>query len=192
MRAVVRRPEAWGPVPPGLELEQGDVLQAGDVERALAGVEVVIVTLGIRESALGVRLFGSRQTRIDVRSAGTELIIQGMKRRGLRRLLVQTTYGIGATEGRLPLLWRLIFALLLRPQIADSRVQEAAVQKSGLDWTLVQPVSLVDGPASGPAHSSGEGEVRGMAITRAAVGAFLADSARDPKWGGQSVALSGS
>lgn len=191
VRAFVRRPEDWGPVPPGLELEQGDVLEVGDVEGALAGVEVVIVTLGIRESALEVRLFGSRQTRIDVRSAGTKLIIQGMKRRGLRRLIVQTTYGIGATEGRLPLQWRLIFSLLLRPQIADSRVQEAAVRESGLDWTLVQPVALADGATSGPAHRSGEGEVRGMEITRAAVGAFLAEAAHDPKWVRQSVALSG-
>ncbi|MBK6683606.1 MAG: SDR family oxidoreductase [Deltaproteobacteria bacterium] len=191
VRAFVRRPEDWGPVPPGLELARGDVLEPADVEGALSDGEVVIVTLGIRESALWVRLFGSRQTRIDVRSAGTAAIIQGMKRRGQRRLIVQTTYGIGATEGRLPFVWRLIFSLLLRPQIADSRVQERGVRESGLDWTLVQPVALVDGPASGGIHTSTEGEVQRMEITRSAVGEFLAMAARDPRWVGQSVALSG-
>ena len=39
------------------------------------------------------------------------------------------TFGIGETKGRLPLAWRCIFAMVLRPQIADSEEQERAVRQ---------------------------------------------------------------
>jgi uncharacterized protein YbjT (DUF2867 family) len=82
-----------------------------------------------------------------------------------------------------------VFALLLRPQIADHERQEQIVRRSGLDWTLVQPVYLTDGDE--PAALSGTGDTEGMRVSRRAVGGVLADLAEVPGDGPRSVAVSG-
>ena len=43
-------------------------------------------------------VLGSASTPIDVRSTGTRNVIDAMHRCGVRRLVVQTSYGVGATR----------------------------------------------------------------------------------------------
>jgi len=109
---------------------------------------------------------------------------------GVRRLVVQTSYGVGATQGRLPFVVKLVFALMLRPQIRDTGRQEDAVRDSGLDWVLVQPVNLTDDAVMEPAFASAEGDYQSMKVSRQQVGEFLADAALSDKHVGESVALS--
>ncbi|HVK78101.1 MAG TPA: NAD(P)H-binding protein, partial [Kofleriaceae bacterium] len=125
-----------------LSVVTGDALDPADVDRAVAGQDAVVVTLGITENPLRVRLRGPARTALDVRSAGTRNVIAAMRRHGVRKLVVQTSYGVGDTRDRLGLVNRLFFALLLKPQIADTEIQNQEVADSGLDWVLVQPVHL--------------------------------------------------
>lgn len=188
--ALARRP---GPLPaqPGrLTWCQGDATCAADLDRAMPGQQAVVVTLGIRESALRVRLLGSAHTPMDVRSRGTQAVIDAMRRHGVPRLVVQTSFGVGPTRDRLPRLARLVFALLLKPQIQDTERQEQAVRASGLDWVLVQPVNLRDEPDVGPAFASPQGDFRSMKVTRRQVGEFLAATALNGGHSGATVALS--
>jgi nucleoside-diphosphate-sugar epimerase len=122
---------------PGLRYVQGDVMNPADVSRGVAGHDAVIVTLGISENPLSVRLFGPTRTPLEVRSAGTRNVISAMQEHGVRRLVVQTSYGVGETRHRLRLIDRLFFALLLKPQIADTEIQNQVVTECGLDWLLV-------------------------------------------------------
>ena len=168
-RSADRLPEVAG-----LTRHKGDALIPADLDAAMPGHDAVVVALGIHESPLLVRL-GFGKTPIDVRSVGTTNTIAAMKRHGVRRLVVQTTYGIGDSKGRLPLAWALIFWLLLKPQIADSEKQEAIVRASDLDWTLVQPVGLTDVDKGTPVLASPLGETRGMEISRAQVARFLGE-----------------
>lgn len=159
---------------PGLTLLPGDAMVPADVDAAVAGHDAVIVTLGIAESPVRVRL-GLRKTPIDVRSQGTANVIAAMQRHGVARLIVQTTYGVGASEGKLPFAWAMIFALLLRPQIVDTARQEELVRGSGLRWTLVQPVGLVDVDTQRPTFVSESSETRSMAVSRRQVASLLAE-----------------
>ncbi|MCW7538070.1 SDR family oxidoreductase [Aquabacterium sp. A7-Y] len=174
----------------GLRPWCGDAARPDDVEQAVRGQDAVIVTLGISESALHVRLAGSRHTPLDVRSRGTRHVIAAMRRQGVSRLVVQTSFGVGATRHRLPLAYRLMFGLLLKPQVADTELQEQAVRASGLDWVIAQPVNLVDSADRGELLASAEGEVRSMKVARRQVGRFLAEAVEGPQWLGRSVALS--
>lgn len=186
-----RRP---GPLPaqPGrLTWCLGDATCAADLDRALPGHAAVVVTLGIPESALRVRLMGSARTPMDVRSRGTQQVIHAMRRHGVSRLVVQTSFGVGATRDRLPLLYRLMFALLLRPQIQDTERQEQAVRASGLQWVLVQPVNLTDDPGTVPPFVSEEGDYRSLKVGRRQVGEFLAEAALNGGHRGATVVLSG-
>jgi uncharacterized protein YbjT (DUF2867 family) len=167
----------------------GDATAAADVDRAVQGQDGVVVALGISESALRVRLRGSTGTPLDVRSRGTATVVAAMPEHGVRRLVVQSSYGVGETRDLLPLSARVVFALLLRPQIADHEAQERIVRDSGLDWTIVQPVYLTDGEQ--PAALSVTGAAEGRRVSRRAVGGVLADLATNAEHIGRCVSVSG-
>lgn len=188
--AFARQPQALGGLPGKLKLLAGDATRTADVDQAVQGHDAVVVALGIRESALRVRLLGSSGTTMDVRSQGTRNVVDAMRRHGVRRLVVQSSYGVGATRDQLPWLYRLVFALLLKPQIADTERQEAIVRASGLEWVLAQPVNLTDEATTTPAHASPSGNVEGMKVSRRQVGDFLADAALNREHQQACVALS--
>lgn len=160
-----------------------------DVHRAVNGQDAVAVTLGITENPLLVRLRGTRGTPLDVRSRGTKNVIDAMRAQGVDKLVVQSTYGIGESKGRLPLKWRMIFSMLLKPQILDSEEQERIVRDSGLDWTLVQPVGLTD-DEDAAAFVSTDGDTQTMNVSRASVARLLAEALESSQYRGASVAIS--
>lgn len=168
----------------------GDVMSAADVERAVKGQDAVVVTLGISENPLRVRLFGPARTPITVRSTGTQHIIAAMHKHGVRKLVVQTTYGVGETRNRLTFTDRLFFSLILKPQIVDSELQNSDVAGSGLDWVLVQPVHLTDGAENDMPFISTQGEIGQLEVTRNSVGRLLAQAVVNPELVGKSVAVS--
>jgi len=188
--AFSRHASRLQPLSGQIRIVSANVMNPADVERAVQGQDAVIVTLGISENPLHVRLFGSSQTPLDVRSAGTGNVIAAMQKHKVRRLIVQSSYGVGESRDRLPLATKLMFALLLKPQIADTELQESIVRESGLDWVIAQPVHLTDGPEQGSVFASPVGEVRQMKISRRQVARFLADAAGSPTHVGKSVALS--
>ena len=173
----------------GVRAVDGDATFDADVDLAVDGQDAVVVALGIAENAMRVRLRGSSGTPLDVRSRGTAAAVAAMRRHGVRRLVVQSSYGVGETRDRLPLSSRLVFALVLRPQIADHEVQERIVRTSGLDWTIVQPVYLTDGEE--PASLSRSGDTEGTKVSRGAVGGVLAELVTGASDLGVCVSVSG-
>lgn len=174
-----------------LSLFSGDATSPADVERAVAGHDAVVVTLGIAENPIRVRIVGPARTPIDVRSRGTENVIAAMRKHGVRRLVVQTTFGVGSTRDQLGLLDRMFFSLLLKPQIDDTEVQNQAVVQSDLDWVIAQPVHLTDDDDASMPFLSTAGETGNMKVSRSSVARFLAQAATSPTYVHRSVAVSG-
>jgi uncharacterized protein YbjT (DUF2867 family) len=110
--AFARSPERLSLNSERLVRVQGDALDPSDVARAVTGQDAVVVTLGIQENPIRVRLFGPARTPLDVRSRGTRLVIEEVRRQGVRRLSVQTSYGVGATRAQLRLVERMLFSLV--------------------------------------------------------------------------------
>lgn len=189
--AFSRHPEKLGALSEKVEAVAGDASILSDIDKVMMGKDAVIVTLGISESALRVRLLGSQNTPINIRSVGTANVIAAMRSHGMRRLVVQSSFGVGESRAKLPLLYRLMFRLLLAPQIADTEEQEQLVRSSGLDWVIAQPVNLTDAVEAGDPVASPEGEVQTMRVSRQQVGAFLARAIGNPTYLQRSVALSG-
>ena len=126
-------------------LLNGDATNPDDVDRAVAGHDAVVVTLGITENPMRVRLFGAAKTANDVRSAGTRNVIAAMRKHGVRRLVVQSSYGVGETRNSLGWMDRLFFSLLLKPQIADTELQaRAAADKVRIEWEVLPHVLDVE------------------------------------------------
>lgn len=169
----------------------GDAANAAALDRAMCDQDVVIVTLGISENPLRVRFFGTARTPGNIRSAGTRNVIAAMRKRGVRRLVMQSSFGVGETRGLLGFIDQLFFNLVLEPQIADTEEQEKIVRDSDLDWVIAQPVHLIDKDADTFPFLSANGQARVMRVARKSVAKFLALAARETEYIGKSVAISG-
>ena len=73
---------------PGLTAVDGDATDADLLDRLMPGHDAVVVTLGISEPALRVRLRGAKGTTGDVRSRGTAAVVAAAGRAGIRRIVV--------------------------------------------------------------------------------------------------------
>ncbi|BBN80337.1 NmrA family transcriptional regulator [Pseudoalteromonas sp. A25] len=153
----------------------GSALDEAPLRVAIAGQDAVIITLGISQNPIGVRLFGAQKTPLNIRSQGTKKVIQVMKSLGVKRLIVQTTYGSGPSKNKLRLLDKLFFDWILKPQVDDTELQDSYVRESQLDWTIVQPVHLTDDDNYHERlFSSSNYEVGQWSVSRTLVGKFNA------------------
>lgn len=155
-----------------LTVVQGDVLDATAVERAVRGQDVVLCALGA--GAKG-----------QVRSEGTKQIIQAMEKTGVRRLICQSTLGVGDSRSNLTFFWKYImFGLLLRNAYADHVQQEAYVKASHLDWTIVRPAAFTDGERTGTYQHGfpGTDQSTTLKISRADVADFMLQQIVDDRY----------
>jgi hypothetical protein len=137
-----------------------------------------------------VRLRGAKSTADDIRSRGTAAIVSAARRAGIRRLVVQSSYGVGESRDLLTFSDRLVFALMIRPQIIDSEIQEGVLRGSELDWTIVQPVYLNDGDST-ERFTSIDGSTRERKVSRRAVAHVHADLVETAASLRETVAVSG-
>ncbi|MEV6277881.1 NAD(P)-binding oxidoreductase [Nocardia sp. NPDC051832] len=184
--AFTRRPDAAQQ--PRLRYTIGDAMKPADVERAVAGHDAVVVILGISENPMRVRVLGPAHTSGDVRSRGTGNVIEAMRRHGVRKLVVQSAFGVGDSKPGLTRTNRLFYRLILAPQIDDTERQEALVRSSGLDWVLVRPVNLTDDAAEGMPSSADKPLVH--TVSRTSVGRFNAHAVDDATLVGKAISLS--
>jgi len=121
----------------------GNALSRSDVEAALAGADVAIQSVGVgsvRDLVFGTDLF----------SKSTQTLIDAMQTRGVRRLIAVTGAGAGNSRGRTnPLYDYVVFPLLLQRIYSDKDVAEEMIAASKLDWTIVRPGGLTNGPRTG-------------------------------------------
>lgn len=178
------------PARPGLHPVDGDATDRATLDSVLPGHDAVVVTLGISEPMLRVRLRGAQGTPDDVRSRATDQLIRAARAAGVRRIVVQSSYGVGATRDLLGLFDRMLFSLMIKPQIFDSELQEMLLRGSELDWTIVQPVYLTDDDS--PEHFvSTDGSTRSRRVTRRAVAQVHADLVEQQTMVGETVSVSG-
>ncbi|MFD6136824.1 NAD(P)-dependent oxidoreductase [Isoptericola sp. NPDC060257] len=187
-----------GAGPGSLRPVDGDALDPEAVAKAVAGQDAVVVTLGISDNPLAVQWLRRSSTPADVRSRGTATVVAAMRETGVRRLVVQSTYGLGDSWAHLDLTWKLVFRFVIGRQFTDSGRQEEVVRASGLDWTLVRPVSLTDAPddaadgadVESPAHVTTDDTRRGLKVSRGQLARVHAAALADPAAVGATLSVS--
>lgn len=123
----------------GVRVLAGDALDAAAAEHAVSGHDAVLCVLGSPATRPGT-----------VRSHGTRNIVRAMRNAGPRRLVCQSTIGIGDSRTQLPPRYKyLLVPLLLRATFAEHERQEAIVRSSELEWTIVRAGALTDGQRTG-------------------------------------------
>lgn len=170
--AFVRDPGKLDIVHPQLRVFQGDVLDPTSVEAAMPDHEAVFCALGAGRKGI-------------VRSEGTRNIIGAMVKTGIKRLICQSTLGVGDSRGNLNFFWKcLMFGVLLREAYEDHVIQEDQVVKSDLDWTIVRPAAFTDGDLTGTYRHGFPGSDRTTAlkISRADVADFMLRQLTDNRY----------
>ena len=176
---------------PPVRAVDGSALDEVTLRQAIRGQDAVIITLGISENPFRVRLLGSKHTPMNIRSAGTDSVIRVMQDLGVRRLIVQTTFGSGPSKAMLRTVDRWFFDWVLKPQIHDTEKQDQLVRSSGLDWTIVQPVHLTDtSDDSKELLASAQLNVGQWSVSRQLVGTYHAQALNNESTIGKTIALS--
>jgi putative NADH-flavin reductase len=103
---------------------------------------VWFISLGIPLLAL---LFLFRRNTI--LSDGTRNIVRAMEKFGIKRFVCQSSLGVADSRGRLGFLYNaFLVPLFLRSLFADKAVQEHIIKESTLEWVIVRPTALTNGP----------------------------------------------
>src|SRR5437867_4028809 len=171
--AVVRNP---GRLSEGIRIVGAD-LTAPDpaaLRTAIGGAAAVLSGLGPRPLS-----------EAGIASRGTRAVIQAMRATGVRRIVVVSAAPIGTVPSPgspnppkhdpgdgflMRYLLNPLVKVVLRRHYADLALMEDMIRDSGLDWTIVRPPRLNDGPLSGHYRTAfGQNLCRGLAISRADV-----------------------
>lgn len=151
----------------GVDVVVGAPDDASFLERHVAGHDAVILAIGVSHSGPTTLFSGT-----------TRAVIAAMETSGVRRLVAITGVGAGQTRGHGGWLYnRLVFPLFTRNRYADKDRQEAAIEQSNLDWTIVRPAPFTYRPGRGPRQvvTDVPHELQLRSITRAEVAAFILD-----------------
>ncbi|MGB8359888.1 MAG: NAD(P)-binding oxidoreductase [Acidimicrobiia bacterium] len=160
---------------PNVEVVVGDVLDV-DLVAFVSGCDAVISCLG---SPIG---------DVDsVASIGTRRLVEAMQVSGVDRIVFVSSDGAGASRRELPLPLRM-GAWFTRRYLADKELAERALRESSLNWTIVRPSRLTDGPESGQTATSREDRVKSE-VSREDLATFLLQVVDRPETIGQCFGL---
>jgi putative NADH-flavin reductase len=170
--AFVRNPTRLALRHERLVVTRGNVLDPPSVEAAVRGQDAVLCALGHKRWLYPNRIL----------SEGTRNLIRAMGSQGVRRLVCETSLGIGDTWGRMGLYYTLFVGVFILPfYFFDKLRQEGLIRGSSLDWIIVRPGALTNGPKRGRLrHGPDVGHwLWTVRISRADVADFMLDQLTD-------------
>ncbi len=181
VKAFTRHPEKLANIQsPLLTIIKGDVFNQQDVANAITGVDAVICALGDGNKG-------------KVRAAGTLTIITAMQQLGVKRLVCQTTLGLGESRQNLNFFWKhVMFGFLLKKAFVDHQLQEDFIMKSNLDFTIIRPAAFTNEPSTQNfkvGFGASTNNLR-LKIPRADVAYFMLEQLGSDKFMKQTVSIS--
>ena len=159
----------------------GDLFDRQALSNALRGHDAVISALG--------RGYSFKPERLMERSV--PVLISAMQSAGVRRLVFTSALGVGDSYGDAPIMAKLFFRTLLRGIYADKLIGDRLIASTDLDWTIVRPSKMTDGPLTASYRSGERLALSGMAsISRADVAHFILQAAGNPHTVGKTLLVS--
>jgi putative NADH-flavin reductase len=137
--SFVRTPAKLTIAHPQLKMVHGDVGDAAAVSNAIKGHDAVVSTLGV----------GAPLKHDPVVVDGVHNILRAMSDWGVRRVIYMSFIGVRDSRNAAGFVVRYIARWPLRNEIHDHEIKEGLVMNSALDWTIVRPPTLTNGPRTG-------------------------------------------
>ena len=173
--AFVRNPARLTITHPHLTVARGDVMDPASVEAAVRGQDAVVSALGHR------RLF----VPSNMQTEGTRHVLNAMEKHDVRRFVCETALGLGSSVGRMGILSTFfVLPVILPIYFWDKSGQEQLIGTSNLEWIIVRPGVLTNGPKRGTyRHGLNVGSYILMArSSRADVADFMLNQLTDDQY----------
>lgn len=157
--AFVRSPEKLGIDHPNMTIFQGDVMDAENVEQAIAGHDAVISTLG-----------PTRPPVPGMMETAAKNIVAAMKNHGIKRIISTTGGGVRDPQDQPKLfdhIMKSLLTLMAGAVLKDSEANVNVIRSSNLDWTIVRFPRLIDGERTGNYRAGYVGKNSGSQLSRA-------------------------
>jgi putative NADH-flavin reductase len=112
-----------------------------------------------------------------------------MQEAGIRRIVALGSAGARPDSLANQPAWRrwfvqkIVYTLFLKWPVHEQIVQYETLSRSSLDWTMVMPAMLTNGPAKGVYRIDGQAlPANGSQIARADVANFMMQQVTSPQW----------
>lgn len=181
VKVLVRSPGKLTRSGERVEIVQGDLANRSDVERAVSGVDAVVMAAG-----------PVRSSPVDMIEVAARNLVAAMKATGTSRLVWLTGAGVlddrdakAFSRGLIRGLMKLVAGKVLRA----SEAAYAIVTGSGLDYTVVRPPMLADEPG-GVDLTGSYTPPKPIPVGRGDLAAFLLKAAVSGEWIGESPLVS--
>lgn len=123
-----------------LKVIKGNVLDVDSLKNAITGQDVVLCALGHKRWLYPTKIL----------SEGIKNIIDSMVENRVKRLICETSLGLGNSIGKMGLYYTFFVIPFILPfYFWDKRKQEIIIQSSELDWTIIRPGALNNRQARG-------------------------------------------
>jgi putative NADH-flavin reductase len=126
------------PERPGLTKVRGSATRPADLRKTIVDADAVLITVGAKKKK-NTTLFS------DIAKA---LIAVGQELGYKNPVLIITGFGAGNSKPYLSLFMKMVIRLFLKDQYSDKTYMEQLIAASNLNWEIVRPGMLGDGPAT--------------------------------------------
>lgn len=164
----------------GVSVIDGDATDNVVLSDALRGRDAVISALGRGESVKSEGLIART----------VPPLLTTMETLGVKRLVFTSALGVGPSFQDSPVVPKIFFKTLLRGIYADKLIGDQLIRGSSLDWTIVQPAVLTDGPLTKKYRAGEHLPLSGVPkISRADTAHFIVNRLNDPATIGRTFVL---
>lgn len=175
--AFVRTPEKLQTTHEKLTIIKGDAFNQQEVTAAIAGHDAVVSCLG---SSQGMKKSTELQDMV-------KNIVAGMQEQDVKRIVYTASAGI---YNELPGISGKLMMGMLKNALTDHRAAVDWIESHGLNYTIVRPMGLTNGPFSGQYREAAEGvPEKAKSIARADVAHFILKALKNPQYENTSIGI---
>lgn len=175
--AFVRTPEKLQTTHEKLTIIKGDAFNQQEVTAAIAGHDAVVSCLG---SSQGMKKSTELQDMV-------KNIVAGMQEQEVKRIVYTASAGI---YNELPGISGKLMMGMLKNALTDHRAAVDWIESHGLNYTIVRPMGLTNGPFSGQYREAAEGvPEKAKSIARADVAHFILKALKNPQYENTSIGI---
>ena len=161
--ALARSPEKLRLKHDRLTAIKGDVLDEALLNKLVPGKDAIVSALGVTKT----------WKAHDLMTKAVGLLVNLMIIHNVRRLILVSAFGAGESIGQANPIQKLLFRWLLRSRYDDKTSSEEILKTIDLDWTVIYPVMLTNGPHTRHYRVGEKMDMKGMQIiSRADVADF--------------------
>jgi uncharacterized protein YbjT (DUF2867 family) len=173
--ALARSAEQLTITNPSLHVFAGDATDGAVISEVMKGADAVVSVLGARGPVI---------------AEATRAIVAAADQEGPDRIVMLSSFAVA--RGRLKPVSKVVTRIAMGSQVKDKAAGEDVLRASGLDWTIVYPTKLTNGPRT-EVRVVPDTEKVGLSqkISRANVASFLLRAATDGLYSRRGVVITG-